>query len=998
MATRTWIYEKGTTSGGGTVPVPPDAPPVVIDIANVKVREEYNGKFEITIPYTVGAGAPTVGVGVFLEDPDISEVAELPMDGSKSMDGTSQVSGKWAPKHITDDFESPVVIEVAGQPKARNIRIYLQAFASVKNATLVRNNQPSPTPNVQVSIPAAAGEYVSGQEYAWLVTGASVTVVNEFENPSGPQYHLEFGYTAPDPTIPLPPGLRAFGGVMTVYEYDDGTQKEAMFLDRDKPQDWHSNLYEAGNGGHFKVWFCSRDVDGRRNSIVKGVTPVVDVTIVYPPAGQPSAPYVTAFALTNPRHTTEPDGTIYARADLAWAAPTSPRFSEVQIYRTGVTPPRKFGSRGPAIQKMTLEVIDWPKVAEAWTLIAISVDIFGKQSDDPANPGVNCPRVTWNIGPPGTGGAGSENTTGQAGISGVTITTEQELNNDGVVMIRHKITGWTNSTVNSFGGVSIARVYASDLTKAIYWDAAKDATTLMTDWEPAPTARTWDFYFVSRDMQGKRNTIVNGFTPKVVHSYTPIANNIIPSRLPAGWWDPAEFQWPAYPGGYFQALSFVAKKIFVGSVLRVGGGTGVYDASFGAQSNGQIAVYNSANVLRGWIGQQDSVGTPDNVLGHSVYGAWFTELYVGGDSPVNAPLYATQAGVVIVGGFDVQGSRYPYISIRDATGVECGRMGAKVGQGQVGPESTIQGAWFKEFAYGGDNFANWRMLAKIDASNPKGTIVQMRDINKFTIDYIQNYPNAGNPTNAAMHLEYGYDAFKADVDGNTSYWKFPGLQLYRSGTTHGINLINRGLVLRGPGSQKIGSFVSFNGDSFGSDSPDAWWGVLTMNSRTSGGINVELGSGGAAHGASYFTLRDGGGFTNFSVDTGGNVYIRGTLGLSSLSLSGTLQVSGTSTLGQVNCSGLTVNPNDLNCRTITTNGQPIYCGNINAAGYRMDVSTIVATSTIGASGFNPTGYAGATYNVSLKDSLGGFVTIWLNGTNFGAVQLQFRGGVFTGIL
>ena len=80
-------------------------------------------------------------------------------------------------------------------------------------------------------------------------------------------------------------------------------------------------------------------------------------------------------------------------------------------------------------------------------------------------------------------------------------------------------------------------------------------------------------------------------------------------------------------------------------------------------------------------------------------------------------------------------------------------MGARVGQGQAGPESTIQGAWFKEFAYGGTNFANWAMLAKVDPSNPKGTLIQMRDINKFSIDYMANYPNAANPTNAAIQME-----------------------------------------------------------------------------------------------------------------------------------------------------------------------------------------------------------------------------------------------------
>jgi hypothetical protein len=334
-------------------------------------------------------------------------------------------------------------------------------------------------------------------------------------------------------------------------------------------------------------------------------------------------------------------------------------------------------------------------------------------------------------------------------------------------------------------------------------------------------------------MQGHRNSILVGSTPAALNvAFAPLAGSVLASRYPNSWFSQTEFQWPAGSDGVsssgpISALQIVAGKIFVGSILRVGGGSGTDAASFAGQQNGQIAVYNASNVLRGWIGEQDSTGTPDNTAPHSIYGGWFQELYVGGSGPPSAPIYATQAGVVIVGGFDVQGSNYPYISIRDNTGIEVGRIGARIGYNQSGissgdPAFTLQGAWFREFAYGGQSYSDWRLLARMDASNPAGATVTMRNINNFTINYMQNYPNASNPTNAANTLTFGYDAFEVITPGgNTSYWKFPGISIFRTGTTHGAMLINRGVILRATDGANRAALVTFNDDTFGSNTPDS---------------------------------------------------------------------------------------------------------------------------------------------------------------------------------
>jgi hypothetical protein len=981
MAAGTWIYEKGTTSGGGTF-IPSDAPDVVIDVATSKVREIYDGQFEVSVFWTAGAGSTAEnfkGVAVFLEDPDISELAQAPMDGTARLNSTAQVSGRWTPIRENDSFVSPAVIIINGKPKDRKIRVYLQAFGNVTNATLVRANKPNATPNIQLTIPAAVGKYVSGEEFTWLITNPTAIVITDFENPTGPVFRLQFSFTPPDPSIPLPPGLNPFAGVTITYEYPDegGRRADAMFLDQNKPDipgsdtspaTWISMNYVAATS-HFYVYFRSTDVVGNVNTIVKDLTPMVDCHVTYPPAGQPSAPYITGLALANNRYDPQPDGTLFEEADLTWTNPVSPRFGGVFFYRAklaGETSPRLMAQATGNVQGAMLQVIDWPKIAAAWTIYAISVDFNGKPSDDPNSPSVGTPRVTWNVGPPGLGGTGQEYTP-IGGASGVTVTTEQQLNSDGVVMMRHKISGWTNPPDNTFGGMSIARVISGQTADPTWWDAQKNETSFTTAWEPAPAARTWDFYFVSRDMTNHRNTILPGVTPKyTAPAFTPIAGNIIPSRLPSGWWDPTEFQWPTYPSGYFQALQFVAKKIYVGSILRVGGGTGSYDASFGAQSNGQIAVYNNLNTLRAWIGQQDGMGTPDNPSGHSIYGGWFSELYVGGDNPTNAPFYAKQDGTVIVGGFEMSGSRYPYISIRDNTGIEVGRIGARIGYAasgnQSGSELTIQGAWFREFAYGGQSFTDWRLLAKMDASVPQGATVQMRNINKFFIDYAQNYNPGGtspNPTNAAMHLEFGYDAFVTDGPGDPTYYKFPGVTLYRTGTNpnHGIAIINRGIILRGPNnvggnSGRVAALVSFNGDSKGGDGGSSWWGELTMYSPTSGAINVDLGSGSAANGGSFLTMRDASGTLNFNVDNVGNVTIRGTLSLVSLSLSGNLSVSGSSTLASISGTSLVLTGGTgINCTgPITTNSYGITCASLNAGSGTGQFGSVFCSSVSAGSG------------------------------------------------
>jgi hypothetical protein len=1003
----TWIYERGSpsgTTGGGAG----EEPPPVIGLDS-SVEEKEDGQIEVAIHWTKNPSATAenfTGVKVYLEDPDVSEKATAPLDdtvtfGQRGTTGTptSVVSGTWQPIPKTESTKSPAVLLIPGKAVWRPIRVYLLSYHRSKVAKFVRANLANPTPNLRIGISAARNILVSGMENTWLIEHPQAIPVTDFDNSAyGPIYRLDFDFDAtyeghPYDSLPLPPGLKKFAGVQITYERPNGDRSQGPYLDINKPEEWHSSFVAIAATERYKCWFVSKDIEGNLNTI-KDVTPSVDVEVIYPPTGQGPTPDVKSFLLANKRHATMIDGTLYALADASWTPPDSTRYKGVTIYRVGVDPPVLMGSFPYPAKAATIQINTLPNTSETWTFAAIAYNYDGTLSADPSKyPWTGLPEATrvpiqtWVVGPPGPGGSGQEFT--PLGTAG-TVTTEQQLNSDGIVMMRHKIVGWGNPTENTFGGMSIARVHGGDIANATWWDAPKNATSYTTEWEPAPAARTWDFYFVSRSMDGKRNSI-QGNTPKYTHPFTPMAGDVIVTRLPKDWFDETEFEWPA--DGKFQAERFVAKKIYVGSILRVGGGTqtGITKPDFGGFENGQIAVYNSSNVLRGWIGEQRSQTTPDQPTNpHTVHGAWFSELYIGGGSPVNAPIYATNSGVVIVGGFEfVQGQPYaPYISIRRNTGIEVGRIGARISRNTDGSTlvpnndpADIAGAWFTEFAVGGQSLADWRILSRRDASNPStgADLVNIRNINKFTIDYLQNYPNGSYPNNEPVHLEFGYDAFM--VDSTTpGAWKFPGLKINRTNTTHGSMLFTRGLVLYGPNSLRKASLVSWNGEQTGNpDTATKWWGELALYNGAGDGL-VLLSAGvsdgtagvpGNAYNASFFRLLDEQRNINFSVDQRGNVFCRG-----GLTVTGNLSVTGSFTPSSISTGAIT-------CTSLAAGAGAITGGSLN-----------VGAGNVACGGVTSSGAMSATsFNGPLNGNVNGNVTGNLTGNVSGAATLSATGGI-----
>ena len=900
----------GTGSGGA-------APDVTIH-GPAEIFFRSNHQVEVDVEWRMGADASAdnfLGAAVYLEDPDISSGANVPLDGSTQLNGTHQVSGQWAPVFVNDSTASPAVVmldstmgSVNGQTyKApRNVRIYLAAYGPSSQPVLARATDPNPTPNIMVEIAQGPDQYQSGMEWAFLCTNPAVAVTTDYNRPD-PNYYLTFTYDPPDPSIPLPPGVNQFGGCRIVFVQEDskgvpqfpGSDTGISVPVAQSQAGYKSPVYSASGGQPgFRAYFCSEDnaqpLGSHINSLVEGVTPYAEVAV---PEVSP-APDVTNFTISNESVQWLLSGVFIAHADFSWDLPATAsgaRYAGVVLYVvdvTGSVPPLTafpFALTGQQSNVDTDFPLDWaniPANPEVWTIAAISVNTNGQLADDPAafgQPGFHSPTVTWDIGPPtpGEAGSGEEYAPLVTIDAGAAATAAESTSSDGVRMVSFQVGTWTDPDSNQFGAAQVAMVIDSDPTKPTYWSVPGAAASFTTPLMPSfgnigGASVPVDFYIVSDDPQGKKNHLVPGVTPKIsiTGGYTPTAGAIIPAR--SGWFDETQFNWDTTSGNVFQADRITADKIFVGSILRVGGGAGTDAASFAGQQNGQIAVYNSSNVLRGWIGEQQSTQGD----GSAIYGAWFGQLWVGGVNPLTAPLFIDNQGIIEVGGIAAaHGATYPYISVRDNTGLEAGRIGAMISSatdptGNVGssPPTLTSGAWFTQLAVGGSNLTNWNVLITPDLSNPLGSNFQMRNINLLSIDYAAL---SGNPARNEYKLEFGNSVW---MGGGlpSGQWQFPGIHIYEvdnSGNNFGATFLNRGMVLRGTQTQGypvLVSLSSWNGDQGGSDITQQFFGVLAMASPLSPSTqNVVIASGsyggGVTNGSAYMSLANASGTVQFSV-------------------------------------------------------------------------------------------------------------------------------------
>ena len=913
---------SGGGGGGGGATIP-SAPPVIIcGIAGSPcttppdVLPRNDGVVEIDVFWLPAASATKsnfAGAAVYIEDPDISSGTQAPLDGTTQLNGLAQVSGQWAPVFQNNSTEAPAVVLIKKQAGDRKVRIYLEAFGPNSVPVLYRANGPTPTPSIVVDVPGQqTGE--SGQEYAFLVTNPVVNVLPDFNRPD-PNYYLTFGYTPPDPSVPVPANLQPFSGCRIIFVPTDATDQNPQFSAQSDPglfvptvwaAGYKSPIYDpshpaAAGAAQFRCYFCSEDTLGDINSLVEGVTPYALASI---PQITP-APDVTHFLISNPTTVWLADGSFVNQATLSWVLPSSAQYAGVILYLVSVTgtvtPLSKFPlaltpQQANVDTGFVLQIPNGmgaviPTNDETWTVAAISVSAQGALADVPANygnpaatPAFHSPTVTWTVGPPqpGSAGSGQEYAPFVTISPSATITATETTSSDGVRMVSFQVGTWTDPASNQFGGAKVAMIVNRDPSTATYWDAGM-ATSFTTPAMPAPGTFGQpvpiNFYIVSYDPQGHQNQLIQGTTPRIpiyggaAYNYTPTQGAVVPART--GWFS-NEFTWPV--GGQFSALSFAAQKIYVGSQLIVGGAPSSFNGPNG--QNGQIAALNAGGTLVAWIGQSEpNLGQGQGPAG--VYGGWFGELYVGGTNPLDAPLFIDSQGIIQVGGIAAaQGSsRYPYISIRDQHGTEMGRIGAQisVNSGSPGdstgsnPPQLTAGAWFTQLAVGGNSLTNWNVLITPSATNPLGSNFQMRNIALLSIDYPQNSAPPGYFNNE-YRFDVGNSVWMAAGLANGT-WVFPGIHIYEvdnNQNNFGATYISRGMVLRGTAAQNyqvLVSLVSYNGNSTGQDTTgDHFYGELTMYCPTANIITVDLSSGSTTSNNPYFRMFDLSGNPFFWVD------------------------------------------------------------------------------------------------------------------------------------
>ena len=281
---------------------------------------------------------------------------------------------------------------------------------------------------------------------------------------------------------------------------------------------------------------------------------------------------------------------------------------------------------------------------------------------------------------------------------------------------------------------------------------------------------------------------------------------------------------------------------------------------------------------------------PTQGAGTQIWGGWFGQLWVGGTSPLNAPLWVDNNGIIEVGGIAAaHGATYPYISVRDATGLEAGRIGAVISapSGSPGdnvgsaPPTITAGAWFTQLAVGGSNLSNWNVLITPDTTNPLGSNFQIRNVNLLSIDYAAL---SGTPSRNQYKLDFGNSVWMAA--GLSGTWQFPGIHIYeidgQSSPNFGSTFLSRGVVIRGtakpsgessPVYPVLVSLTAWNGDQGGSDIPAQFFGILAMSCPLSPyAQNVVIASGesssGTVSGDAYLHLADHSGTTVLNADAG----------------------------------------------------------------------------------------------------------------------------------
>ena len=203
------------------------------------------------------------------------------------------------------DAEGLIKVRHPAPPKAETWRLYGAAGSPSYTPQIIRADVAGATPNVAIEVgpPGARG---LGEEWAPLGRGfiaktdATYTAGVKYDYQDGGNilYGLGVSWTAPDLTMEP-----QTGGYDIAIRYSDGRMESSVtaISANDIPQ-WNSDQWPLQNeGSTFKLYLVTWDVNGRRNTIIDGVTPSASITVTRGAltSGIEYAPLATGFALRN---------------------------------------------------------------------------------------------------------------------------------------------------------------------------------------------------------------------------------------------------------------------------------------------------------------------------------------------------------------------------------------------------------------------------------------------------------------------------------------------------------------------------------------------------------------------------------------------------------------------------------------------------------------------------------------------------------------------------
>jgi hypothetical protein len=194
LATPTVTQVPPAVSGGGGGGTPPPAPLGRFVINSIAYQYSDTTARTVTLYVSVTPPSPIgaiQGGHVYIEFPDQSAPGVVAFTANVTLPGGGRPTGAWAPKDLGKfpwvptqqpwqvTFSSPNLSLIG------TARVYVQAYSATQDATLVRANQPSPTPNATVTLtPFTAPKINSGVNVtSFLVT--NITPLNDLNYVNG---------------------------------------------------------------------------------------------------------------------------------------------------------------------------------------------------------------------------------------------------------------------------------------------------------------------------------------------------------------------------------------------------------------------------------------------------------------------------------------------------------------------------------------------------------------------------------------------------------------------------------------------------------------------------------------------------------------------------------------------------------------------------------------------------------------------------------------------